>query len=310
MTAGLLVDGTLAAAVIGLAVWTIAARSAFASVTAFAGYGIALVVVWFRLGAPNVALTEGAVGAGLSALLLFFAATKLDPSEDTGRAGGPGLHVVAGLVSMAVAGALGWLVWHLPTPAPSLAGMAREALPALGVGNPVAATLMGFRALDTLIEVGVVFLALAAVWSLARTGDHGAPPLLPADASMEALSFMARLVVPAGVLTASFLLWNGSDAHGGEFPAAAVLAAMWLLALCAGLARIPAASSWRLRLLLIAGPSTFLAIGAAGVVFTGNFLGYPAGFAKAMILCIEIPLTASLAAVLALLIAGPPERES
>lgn len=310
MTAGLLVDGTLAAAVLGLAAWTIAARSTFASVTAFAGYGIALVVVWFRLGAPNVALTEGAVGAGLSAFLLFFAATKLGTSEDTGCASGMMLRIVAGVVSIAVAGALGWLVWNLPTPAPSLAGMAREAVPALGLGNPVAATLMGFRALDTLVEVGVVFLALAAVWSLAKTRDQGAPPLLPTDASMEALAFMARLVVPAGVLTASFLLWNGSDAHGGEFPAAAVLAAMWLLALCAGLAHMPASSSWRLRLLLIAGPATFLAIGAAGIFLTGDFLGYPAGFAKAMILCIEIPLTASLGAVLALLIAGPPERES
>jgi hypothetical protein len=40
----------------------------------------------------------------------------------------------------------------------------------------------------------------------------------------------------------------------------------------------------------------------------GAFLAYPASYAKLLILTIEIPVTLSIAATLALLVVGPPER--
>jgi hypothetical protein len=40
----------------------------------------------------------------------------------------------------------------------------------------------------------------------------------------------------------------------------------------------------------------------------GAFLAYPMPYAKLLILAIEIPVTLSIAATLALLVAGPPER--
>jgi hypothetical protein len=63
-----------------------------------------------------------------------------------------------------------------------------------------------------------------------------------------------------------------------------------------------------LRLLLVAGPALFFAIGLAGFVIAGNFLAYPVSHAKLLILLIELVLAPSVAIMLGLLVAGPPMR--
>ena len=81
------------------------------------------------------------------------------------------------------------------------------------------------------------------------------------------------------------------------------------LARMAGFTDTPPISRRWLRIVLIAGPAVFLAIGLAGFAVPGTFLAYPAGFAKPIILIIEAAMTPSIAAALALLLAGPPERK-
>jgi hypothetical protein len=61
--------------------------------------------------------------------------------------------------------------------------------------------------------------------------------------------------------------------------------------------------------LLVAGAAVFFAVGFTGFATAGAFLAYPDAYAKLLILIIEIPLTLSIAATLALLVAGPPEQE-
>ena len=60
--------------------------------------------------------------------------------------------------------------------------------------------------------------------------------------------------------------------------------------------------------MLVAGPAVFLVIGFAGFALAGAFLAYPRGFAKPLIILIEVTLTLSIGATLGLLMAGPPER--
>jgi uncharacterized MnhB-related membrane protein len=55
-------DIGLAALVLAVAVWTIAAREAFAAVVGYVAYGLLLSIVWVRLFAVDVALTEAAIG--------------------------------------------------------------------------------------------------------------------------------------------------------------------------------------------------------------------------------------------------------
>ena len=62
-----------------------------------------------------------------------------------------------------------------------------------------------------------------------------------------------------------------------------------------------------LRLLLIAGPAVFVTVGLAGFAIAAGFLAYPPQYAKLLIVVIEVPLTLSIAAMLALMVAGASE---
>ena len=178
MTIAVALEIVLAAVVLGVAVWTIAARETFAAVVGFVAYGLLLTLVWVRLDAIDVALTEAAIGGGLSGVLLLGAAARVRASEAPEAAERPNaiLRVAAALLSAIVAAALAAAVLFLPDPAPTLAPAAAENAAATGLGNPVTNVLMAFRAMDTMLEKVVVLLALVGVWSLALRPLLGRAP--------------------------------------------------------------------------------------------------------------------------------------
>src|SRR5262245_64339266 len=90
MTVASTLELALAAVVLGIAVWTIAARDTFAAVAGFIAYGLLLALVWVRLAAVDVALTEAAISGGLGGVLLLGAAARLRSSETLASAEGPG----------------------------------------------------------------------------------------------------------------------------------------------------------------------------------------------------------------------------
>src|SRR6185437_10435116 len=71
MTFALAFDCGLAVLILAMAIWTIAARTTFPAVVGFVAYGLLLTLVWMRLAAPDVALTEAAIGGGLTGVLLL-----------------------------------------------------------------------------------------------------------------------------------------------------------------------------------------------------------------------------------------------
>ena len=77
MTIAWAFDAILAATVLGVAGWTIATRETFAAVVGFVAYGLLLALVWVRLAALDVALTEAAIGGGVTGVLLLGAAARL-----------------------------------------------------------------------------------------------------------------------------------------------------------------------------------------------------------------------------------------
>ena len=81
-----------------------------------------------------------------------------------------------------------------------------------------------------------------------------------------------------------YILWVGAIAPGGAFQGGAILAAMWLLVMIAGLRAAPEIGRRWLRLVLVAGPAVFLAVGFAGFALPNGFLSYPAQFAKPLII--------------------------
>jgi len=304
-------DVVLAVLVLGVSIWTVTARDTFAAVVGFVAFGLLVALVWVRLAAPDVALTEAALGSGLTGGLLLGASTRLAHAEPTAAGEQPGaiLRLAVAAICTVVSAGLAALVLLLPEPAPTLAPQVAENIAATGLRNPVTAVLMAFRAIDTLLEVIVLLLALLGMWSLAPDRLWGGSPGQRHHVDLDsALSFAAQLLVPVGILVGIHIFWVGSVGPGGEFQGATILAAMWILTRMAGLVDMPPVSRRWLRLVLVAGPAVFFAIGLAGFAIAGAFLAYPASYAKLLILAIEIPVTLSIAATLALLVAGPPER--
>ena len=312
MTLALGFDAGLAGLIAVLALWTTAAREVFTAVSGFVAFGLLLALAWVRLAAPDVALTEAAIGSGLTGGLLIAVAGRLQAGEKSSERETPALalRIVSAVMSILVTAGLAAIVLLLPMPAPTLAPEAAANIALTGLENPVTAVLMAYRAIDTLLEVVVLLLALLGVWSLAPDRFWGGRPgLRQREEPDSILVFFGRLLPPLGVLVAIHLFWVGSVAPGGEFQSATVLAAMWILALMAGLVDAPPIDRRWLRLLLVIGPAVFLAIGLAGFVMVGTFLAYPPDHAKLLIVAIELPVTLSITAILVLLVAGPPQRE-
>ena len=71
------IDGVLAFAIVGLAAGALSVRSLFTGVVLFIGMGLVLALAWVRLSAPDLALAEAAIGAGLAGALLLAAARRL-----------------------------------------------------------------------------------------------------------------------------------------------------------------------------------------------------------------------------------------
>ena len=337
-------DCVLALLVIAVAVAAIVARTAFSAVVAFVSFGMLLALVWVRLAAIDVALTEAAIGSGVTGALLIGAAGRLRKAEAQAAAGWPSALqcVLAAIFCATIAAALAFGVLSLPDPPPTLAAEAVANLAATGLGNPVNAVLIAYRAYDTLLEKFVLLLALIGVWSLAadrhwggipgsvRRGQEGGIPGsarrgqeggIPGSARRGqeggsarrgqeggALSLLGQLLPPIGALVGIHLLWAGATDPGGAFQGGTILAAMWILAITAGLVEAPPINHPWLRIALVVGPTVFLLVGLSGLPLAGAFLAYPEGFEKPMILFIEAPLVLSIAAMLAMLALGPPRR--
>jgi multisubunit Na+/H+ antiporter MnhB subunit len=304
-------DIGLAGLVLVAAVWTIAAREAFSAVVGFVVYGLLVALVWVRLFALDVALTEAAIGSGATGVLLITAAMRLrltEPSPAGERLRAPTRLAAAGLC-LVVALALAAVVIALPDPGPSLAPEAGRHLPETGLGNPVTGVLMAYRAFDTMLEKVVLVLAVIGMWSLAADpawGGVAGPPASRQPAGP--LAFLAQLLPPIGIVVAIHIVWVGASEPGGAFQGGALLAAMALIVMMARLAQAPAIGRRWLRTALVAGPAVFMVMGVLGFAIASGFLAYPPGFAKPLILFIEAFMTLSIAATLPLLVIGPPDR--
>lgn len=205
--------------------------------------------------------------------------------------------LLASLVLAAGLG-LGAAVLSLPRTPTDIRTRVDATLDASGVAHPVTAVLLNFRAYDTLLEIGVLLLALVGAWSLRPARPFAQErPVAPMQAQV------VRALIPIMVLVAAYLLWMGSKAPGGAFQAGAVLGAVGVL-LRLSLQPIPA---WRrpvgYRALASLGLVVFSFVGVSTMRDDG-LLEYRGDQAAARILLIEAAATLSIGAILAALFAG------
>jgi len=82
-------DLLLSATLVALAVSALTSREPRRAVILFMAFGLLLALVWARLRAPDVALAEAAIGAGLAGALMLAAArrsARSRPGSDKSKA--------------------------------------------------------------------------------------------------------------------------------------------------------------------------------------------------------------------------------
>lgn len=301
-----LFDGALGVLLLTLAAAVLHTRQLYTSVVLLIAFGLLLALTWARLGAPDLALAEAAIGAGLTGALLLSALARCGENAPGPQRSSPVSFLPATLLALLVGVILLRAIWPMADGPVVLPALALEQLPASGVDHPVTAVLLNYRAWDTLLELVVLLLALLGVRQL-----HSVKQITPKPWPL--LLAWSRMLAPLALLVGGYLLWRGAFAPGGAFQAGALLAAgAVILRLNHLLPPVSWENGW-VRLLVVLGLGVFLAVGLLsygldfGSVQTA-WLEYPAAQAGALILTIEIAATLSIATTLTLLVVGEKEE--
>lgn len=81
-----LFDGLLIFSLLWLGWLSLAATDLFKAVVLFIAFGLLMALAWARLQAPDVALAEAAIGAGLTGALLLSTLARISSSAEFHRA--------------------------------------------------------------------------------------------------------------------------------------------------------------------------------------------------------------------------------
>ncbi|MGN7132778.1 hydrogen gas-evolving membrane-bound hydrogenase subunit E [Rhodococcoides corynebacterioides] len=297
MTATVVLDALLAAGVLVTAVVALWHRERAASVTVFLGFGVLLTAIWARLGAPDVALAEAALAAGVTGALMTTVVAGRTRSTAPASRSSRAVDVAEGAVAVGVGVALTAVtVGAMRSAAPVLTGdMATEALPDSVVAHPVTAVLLDFRTYDTMLEI--VVLAVAALAAVSTLRDAAPALSVPVDRRPVLTGAVAALT-PVLVVLAAWLLVAGSDRPGGAFQSGAVVTGIVLLTVLTGTLRLPSARTT--RLLLAVGSTVFLVVALATALTTG-WLTLENPWGGTAVVALEAVLAVSIGVCLAVL---------
>lgn len=316
-------DLLLCAGLLWLAWQVIQSPGLVRSVILFMVFGLLMALVWARLGAPDLALAEAAIGAGITGALLLSACKTVanespgKPNREVRDPAAPGVPdwLLAPLCAAAGIG-LAVLMHHLgegggPTPEAAIAAAGEHIL-----GNPVTAVLLDFRAHDTLLEMLVLLLAFLGGRILLQQRPLPAahpPPMVPPPMLMP----LVTIATPFLLVTSFYVFWAGSHSPGGAFQAGALLGALGVMYHLAGRLSPIAVTGKLNRWLLAMGLGIFTLSACLGLFWAGAPLALPDRGGYALVLVIEFALMLSIATTLAFLFAGtrglrlqlPPLRE-
>lgn len=300
---GAAIDVVIGLALLWVAWRALATPALFNAVVLFIVFGLLMTLAWARLAAPDIALAEAAIGAGLTGVLLLDAVAHLQARRRLrkARAVSSLFSAMVFLLVLGLGGALAVAVVLLPALDTSLRAHVTAQVPVSGVAHEVTAVLLNFRGYDTLLEIAVLLLAVLGVLTLRSTQQASRSEPSVGDP----LASLVRVIAPLMVLAAGYLLWAGSHKPGGAFQAGSVLAAAGVLLRLTGHVPPLAAASARWRFGLVIGFAVFLAV-AAFALANGRLLEYPPPWAGMLILLIEAALTVSIALILFTLFAAAP----
>lgn len=167
-----ILNGALLIALIVLALWAHRSRDLLVAAMILSVYSFLMAIIYAQLNSPDVALTEAAVGAGMTTVLFILAIQKTsrmeEETEDSRIQIGP-LCVVLTIGAILALAAAGMPAFGSPdSPGATITGnlYIEEGMPTTGVANIVTAILAYYRSFDTLGEITVIFAVAVAIVGL------------------------------------------------------------------------------------------------------------------------------------------------
>jgi multicomponent Na+:H+ antiporter subunit B len=259
----------------------------FVAVMLLGIFSLLIAANFLLLDAADVALTEAAVGAGISTVL-FLGALALTSERE--RAATPHRWLSLIVVVSATLVVL-YATFDKPTFGDPAAPVHQHVAPwylektpeYIDVPNVVTAVLASFRGYDTLGEVFVVFTAgIGVLFLLSARHGHAAKRRPEDDGSNIGLRddliprVVGRLLVPFILLFGLYVQFHGDYGPGGGFQAGALVAAAFILyALVEGEDRTLEALPFNgLLTLMVSGAMLYGVVGLSGILFGGTFLDY------------------------------------
>lgn len=246
-------------------------------------FSLLMAANFFILDAADVALTEAAVGAGITTVIFLSALALTTEYEKTKQAGRR--------LAMVVVGVLATLIIYATFDKPRLgdpeapvhqhlAPWYLENTPILmDFPNVVTAVLGSFRGYDTLGEVLVVFVACIGVLFILGVKPPEGNRYNPEASGLKhhlIPQVVGRLLIPFIVLFGLYVQFHGEYGPGGGFQAGAIIAAgVILYALLEGeAAALKAVPQSVLMGLVIGGACLYGGVGLTCIALGGNFLEY------------------------------------
>lgn len=257
-------------------------RDLFAIVMLFGAYSLLSAGFFVTMDAVDVALTEAAVGAGVTTVLMLgtLALTSRKEKVKPGPVSLLPLGVVAVTGLCLVYGTLDMPYLGDPE-APIHQHVApryiEQSYEEIGLPNIVTSVLASYRGFDTLGEVVVIFAAGLGVLTL--LGINRDQRHRPRPAAMEhhlVLRVITRALIPLVLLYALYIQFHGDYGPGGGFQAGVVFgAAIILYTIIFGLNKAERViAPLFLRYMMGAGALIFGGTGVLALLLGGNFLDY------------------------------------
>ena len=266
------------------AIAIVRAENLFVAVMLMAIFSLLMAANFFILDAADVALTEAAVGAGVTTVI-FLSALALTAEKERSRQSGRFLSLAVVAVSVLV---LIYATFDKPRLGDPQAPVHQHVAPwyldktpeLIDIPNVVTAVLASFRGYDTLGEVFVVFAACIGVLFVLNVGVNSGPPVK----KVENLGLrhhlipqtVGRLLVPFIVLFGLYVQFHGEYGPGGGFQAGAIIATAFILhALLEGESAALMAIPRKVLLGMAAGGAMlYSAVGIVSMLMGGSFLDY------------------------------------
>ncbi|TDD35280.1 DUF4040 domain-containing protein [Actinomadura sp. KC06] len=253
--------------------------------------GLLSASLFVSLDALDVAITEAAVGTGISTVL-FLVALALTRSREAVT---PRRKLWSGAaVALLLGATLVYASQDLPsfaepdTPVqthPVTETYLQDSQKDVGIPNTVAAVLASYRGYDTLGELVVIFTAgvtvpLLLMRTRRRTDRDGHEERDEARANVmseyRVLRVASKILIPFILIFACYVLFHGDYGPGGGFQAGVIFAAGFVLyGLVFGIRSVERVLPWPVMLALLpAGVLLYAGLGIVNMALGGSFLDY------------------------------------